>query len=69
MNENIKLSDILIEEFDVFVCFVSFEKRSFSLSKNIDVNKISKAFVIRNEKTVENKYVLKNKRFRNIRKN
>lgn len=58
MNENIKVSDILIEEFDVFVCFVSFEKRSFSLSKNIDVNKFSKVFVVRNEKTAENKYVL-----------
>ena len=58
MNENIKVSDVLIEEFDVFVCFVSFEKRSFSLSKNIDVNKISKTFVIRNEKTAENKYIL-----------
>ena len=60
MNENIKMSDVLLEEFDAFVCFVSFEKRSFSLSNKLDVNKLSKVYVIRNEKTVENKRIVEN---------
>lgn len=60
MNENIRINDVLIEEFDVFVGFVSFEKRSFSLSNKIDVNKLSKVYVIRNQKTEDNKYVVKN---------
>lgn len=58
MNENIKISDVLTEEYDVFVGFVSFEKRSFTLSNKIDVNKLSKVYVIRNQKTVDNKNVM-----------
>lgn len=60
MNENIRISDVLTEEYDVFVGFVSFEKRSFSLSNKLDVNKLSKVYVIRNEKTVENKHIVEN---------
>ncbi len=60
MNENIRIYDILKEDYDVLVGFVSFEKRSLSLSKKIDVNRFSKAYFIRNEKTIENKYIMEN---------
>lgn len=60
MNENIGIFDVLTEAYDVFVGFASFEKRSFSLSKKIDSNKISKVYIIRNYKSAENKLILKN---------
>lgn len=60
MNEEIKICDVLAEPYDVFVGFASFEKRSFSLSEKMDVDKISKVYIIKNEKTVKNKYIVEN---------
>lgn len=60
MNENIIIDNITKEEFDVFVSFVSFEERSFTLSNKLDVNKMGKIFVVRNNKTKNNKYIQEN---------
>ena len=60
MNELMGINDVLKNKYDVFVGFISFEKRSFVLGDKIDGKMFSKVYILRNQNTIDNEYIVNN---------